>query len=59
LDILGKLGVIELVGDVGQRPAAVAGDEIEDAGHGRREAADDEIAVEKDGGDLRALIEVL
>src|SRR5262249_5398403 len=59
LDILGKFGVIEMVGDVAEWPAAVAGNEIEDAGYGRREAADDEIAVEKDGGDLRALIQIL
>src|SRR5262249_60809180 len=59
LDVLGKPGVIELVGDIDQRPPAVARDEIEDAGYGRSEAADDELAVEEDGGDLGAVIEVL
>src|SRR5262249_17368364 len=59
LDVLRKRGIVEIVRNIGQRPAAVAGNETEDAGHGRRKAADNEIAVEKDGGDLRALIEVL
>src|SRR5262245_8223889 len=59
LDVLRKRGIVEIVGDIGQRPATVAGNEIEDAGHGWREAAKDQLAVEKDGGDLRAFIQVL
>src|SRR5262245_65717823 len=57
LDVLRKPGIVEMVSDISQRPAAVARNEIEDAGHGWREAADDEIAVEKDSSDLRAFIQ--
>src|SRR5262245_3617044 len=52
LNILGKLSVIEIVRDVRQGPTAITRDKTEDPRDGRREAADDEIAVKENGGDL-------
>src|SRR5215470_14260784 len=59
LDVLGKLGVVELVSDIGERASAVARNQAEDARHRRGEAADDELAIEKDGRNVGALVQVL
>ena len=58
LNVLKKLGVIETMGDVGQRTPAIARNEAEDAGHPRRKPADGHVAVEKDRRDLCALVQV-
>ena len=57
-DVVRQVDIHELMRDVGDRPAAVAGNEIEDRRHRRREAADDQVAVEEHRGDLRALEQV-
>jgi hypothetical protein len=44
--------------DIGERPPAIGRDQVEDRRCGRREAADDEIAVEEDRRDQGALEQV-
>ncbi len=58
-DVVFEIRVGEPTDEVGQRPAVVAGNEIEQLGDRRREAADHEISVEENRRDLGALEEVV
>src|SRR5712675_617092 len=54
-----QVDVVDTARNIGQRSAAITRDEVEDVGtHRRGEAADDELAIEEDGGDLCALEEI-
>jgi len=57
-DVAFQLRVVDAAGNVGQRAAAVAGDETEQLGHCRRKVADHEIPVEEYGRDLGALEQI-
>ena len=47
-----------MVGEISERPAAVGRDQVEDPRHRRGVAADQQVAVEEDGGDPGALEQV-
>jgi hypothetical protein len=55
LDIALQVAEFDMAGDVGQRPAAVAGYQVEDCLGRWRKAAYDQVFVQEDGADLRAL----
>src|SRR5580704_538925 len=57
-NVMSQVDVVDIARDIGQRSAAIARDEIKDGAHRRGEAADDEVAIEEDRGDLRALEDI-
>src|SRR5207302_3688912 len=58
-DVVLEIRVGEPTDEVGQRSAVVAGNEVEQLGDRRREAADHEISVEKNSRDLGTFKEVV
>ena len=58
-DIILQCRQIEAAGEIGDRPTTIGGQDVENLAHGRREAADRQIAVEKHGGHLRALEQIM
>ena len=53
-----QVDVVDTARDIGQRSAAIARDEVKDGTDRRREAADDEVAIEEHGSDLCALEDI-
>jgi len=54
-NITPQVAGLEMTYDVGERPAPVGRDQIEDCGDRRGETADDQVAVEQNRSDLSAL----
>ena len=57
-DVLAEVHLVQSVGEIGQRPATVAGLQVDDGADGRREAADQHVPVEEHRGDPGALEQV-
>ena len=57
--VLGQLGIEQVGDDVGEGPAHVARDQLEDLVRAGGEAPDMEFVVQKQGGDVRAVEQVL
>src|SRR5262245_30138737 len=51
--------ILQIAGDIGQRPAEVGGNKIENSCDRRREAADDEVSIQEQCRDLCGVKNVL
>ena len=57
--VVGQLGIVQVGGDVGEGPAHIAGDELDELVGPGGEAPHVELVVQEHGGDVRAVEQVL